>query len=286
MLLKMPDARILVVDDDPDIHVLLATTLKEVGLHMDSAFNGLEGLKRLEAGPYDLVLTDVLMPGLDGLELLTRIQEKYPSIPVLVMTAQNTPDNLICSIREKAFSYFSKPFSSAAVIEMVSRALESPPERDDIEVLSARPGWIALRLRCKLDVANRLLQFLRELPFEVPAEEQDDIATAFRELLVNAMEHGGHLDPRQRIEVVYIRLKQAILYYIRDPGKGFSFDDLAHAAVSGTPENPFGHVEVRSQAGMRPGGFGIFMTRQIADELVYNEKGNEVLLVKYLPAQG
>ena len=278
----MPDARILVVDDDPDIHVLLASILKDAGFQVDSAFNGAEALERLQNGSYNLVLTDVRMPGMDGLELLQRIHERRPSTPVVVMTADNTPENLIHSIREKAFSYFSKPFSSAAVLEMVERALEKPAESDDIEVLSARPGWIVLQLRCKLDVADRLLQFLSELPFEVPAEEKDNIATAFRELLVNAIEHGGRLDPEQKVEVAYIRLSQAILYYIRDPGKGFSFDNLAHAAVSSAPDNPFGHMEVRTQAGMRPGGFGILMTRQIADELVYNEKGNQVLLVKYL----
>ena len=278
----MSRARILVVDDDPDIHVLLSAILKDAGFQMASATSGLEGLHRLESGRYDLVLTDVCMPGLDGLELLQRIQQRCPETPVVVMTAQNTSDNLIRSIREKAFAYFSKPFSPVAVVEMVNHALESPPERDDIEVLSAQPGWIALKLRCKLDTANRLLQFLRELAVDLPVEEQENIAAAFRELLVNAIEHGGHLDPNQKVEVAYIRLSRAIVYYIRDPGKGFSFDNLAHAAVSGTPENPFGHVAVRAEAGMRPGGFGIFMTRSIADELVYNEKGNQVMLVKYL----
>ena len=278
----MPDARILVVDDDPDIHLLLGAILKDAGFGMTSAASGAEGLERLEAGPYDLVLTDVCMPGLDGLELLQRIHERCPATPVVVMTAQNTSDNLIRSIREKAFAYFSKPFSPSAVVEMVNRALDSPAQRDDIEVLSATPGWIALQLRCKVETANRLLQFLRELPVELPVEEQEDIATAFRELLINAIEHGGRLDPDQKVEVACIRLTRAILYYIRDPGKGFSFEDLAHAAVSSSPENPFDHVAVRSEAGMRPGGFGIFMTRSIADELMYNEKGNQVLLVKYL----
>ena len=281
----MPDARILVVDDDPDIHVLLGAILKDAGFGMTSALSGAEGLERLEAGAYDLVLTDVRMPGLDGLELLQRIHERCPGTPVVVMTAQNTSDNLIRSIRERAFAYFSKPFSPAAVVDMVNRALDSPAQGDDIEVLSAKPGWIALQLRCKLETANRLLQFMRELSVELPVEEQEDIATAFRELLINAIEHGGRLDPDQKVEVACIRLTRAILYYIRDPGKGFSFADLAHAAVSSSPENLFNHVTVRSEAGMRPGGFGIFMTRSIADELMYNEKGNQVLLVKYVGPQ-
>ncbi len=277
-----PNARILVVDDDPDIHTLLTSALAREGYEIDSAYDGLQGLARLESLPYNLVLTDVCMPGLDGLELLQRIHDRSPETPVLVMTAQNTPETVVRSLRDKAFLYFSKPFSTAAVADMVAHALQSTTGRDDIEVLSANPGWIALELRCKLPIADRLVQFFRELNTGLAAEEQEDVAMAFRELLMNAIEHGGRSDPEQKVHVAYIRLSRAILYVIRDPGKGFSFENLPHAAVSNAPEAPFGHADVRSQLGMRPGGFGIFLTRQMADEVIYNEKGNEVLLVKYI----
>ena len=262
----MPGARILVVDDDPDIHVLLSTILADMGCQIDSAYDGLAGLTRLQSAPYDLVLTDVCMPGLDGLELLQRIQSQYPATPVMVMTAQNTPENLARSLRDHAFTYFSKPFSASTVVDMVARALESPVAPGDIEVLSARPDWVALRLRCKLEIADRLVQFFRELQLDLTADQMADIAMAFRELLMNAIEHGGRADPELKVEVAYIRISQAILYYIRNPGQGFSFGNLPHAAVSASPDDPFRHVEVRSQIGMRPGGFGIFMTRQIADD--------------------
>ncbi|HEX6895699.1 MAG TPA: response regulator [Bryobacteraceae bacterium] len=278
----MPNARLLVVDDDPDIHVLLASILADTHCDLESAYDGKQGLAMLDAQPYDLVLTDVRMPGLDGLELLQKIQERRPSTPVVVMTAQNTPENIIRAIREKAFAYFSKPFSASAVRDIVSNALESQVGQDDIEVLSARPNWVALRLRCKLRTAERLVQFIRELPVGLTADQQDDMAMGFRELLMNAIEHGGQSDPEKKVEVACVRASEAILYYIRDPGKGFSFDNLPHAAVSDSPDDPFHHAEVRLEAGMRPGGLGIYMTRQIADELIYSEKGNEVLLVKYL----
>jgi anti-sigma regulatory factor (Ser/Thr protein kinase) len=73
-----------------------------------------------------------------------------------------------------------------------------------------------------------------------------------------------------------------VLYFVRDPGKGFSFQKLTHAAVSNPLDSPFEHAEVRERLGIRPGGFGIFMTRELVDELIYNEAGNEVLLIKYL----
>jgi anti-sigma regulatory factor (Ser/Thr protein kinase) len=75
-----------------------------------------------------------------------------------------------------------------------------------------------------------------------------------------------------------------IIYYVRDPGKGFSFDALPHSALSNPPSDPAHHLTYRVEHGMRPGGFGILLATELVDELIYNEKGNEVLLVKYLAA--
>ena len=120
-------------------------------------------------------------------------------------------------------------------------------------------------------------------PDPLPHRDQRElIATAFRELLLNAVEHGGHLDPEKTVDLSYIRTTRAIVYYIRDPGEGFSMDTLAHAAVANTAEEPFRHVELRRKMGIRPGGFGLLMTKSFADELIYSAKGNEVILIKYL----
>ena len=72
-----------------------------------------------------------------------------------------------------------------------------------------------------------------------------------------------------------------LLYRIADPGPGFSMENLDHAAIS-HPGNPIEHMEVRESKGLRPGGFGILMVRAKVDELIYNEKRNEVVFVKYL----
>jgi len=273
---------ILLVDDDPVVHQLLNAVLAPYNWRLESAFDGLEAWERIEASRYELVLTDVRMPGMDGLELLGRIRQLRPDTKVMVMTADNTPANIIRSIREQAFSYFSKPFSPSAVAEMMAQALSAPSWQDDIDVISALPEWIALRLRCKLETADRILQFMREIKLDLPAQQREDIATAFRELLINAIEHGGRSDPHKRVYVSFVRTSRAIVYYIRDPGKGFSLQSLPHAAISNPPEDPFQHISVREERGIRPGGFGIFLTRNLVDELIYNEKGNEVLLVKYL----
>ena len=274
--------RILIVDDDTDVHQLLVAALQVEGRQIESAYNGLDGLERITAAHYDLVMTDVNMPGLDGLELLERVHQVRPETKVVVMTVASTPENIIRAIRDRAFSYFSKPFTINAVSEMAARALAGTTSDDEIEVTSARPNWLGLRLRCKMETADRILQFLRELGMDLPQAEQENIATAFREILLNAIEHGGHSDPNKKVNIAYVRTARAVLYYVRDPGKGFSFDTLAHAAVSNPLDAPFEHTEVRERLGMRPGGFGILMTRQLVDELIYSEAGNEVLLIKYL----
>jgi CheY-like chemotaxis protein/anti-sigma regulatory factor (Ser/Thr protein kinase) len=274
--------RILIVDDDPDVHRQLAAALGAPDRRIDSAYDGIEGLARIEAAPYDLLLTDVKLSGLDGLALLSRARQLRPAMRVVVITDSCTAGDIVRSIQEQAFTCFSKPFAVGTVVDMVTSALRPASHEDDIEVLSARPEWLGLRLRCKIETADRIVQFLRELPTDLPHTDRENIAAAFREILVNAIEHGGGSDPEKRVNITYVRTARAILYYVRDPGKGFSFGDLPHAAVSNPDDAPTEHAEVRNRLGLRPGGFGILLTRQLVDELIYNEAGNEVLLIKYL----
>ena len=273
--------RILIVDDDPDVHQLLKIALRDTGTTLESAFDGIEGLKRVEEQHWDLVITDVIMPGLDGMALLERIRAIKPATRVVVMTVASTAEKIVTAIRDHAYSWISKPFTTEAVRSMVESALTTDI-RDDIEVLSASPRWLEVRLRCQLETAGRILHFVREMETGLPAEDRESVGTAFREILNNAIEHGGHNDPDACVTVTYIRAEHALLYRVRDPGAGFSFDKLRHAAVSNSPGEPLAHAGLREKMGMRPGGFGILITRALVDEMIYNEKGNEVLLIKYL----
>ncbi len=122
---------------------------------------------------------------------------------------------------------------------------------------------------------------MSELRSDLPDPEREELITAFREVLMNAMEHGAGFNPELVVDVSAIRSQRAIVYYFRDPGPGFDPEDLPHAAVSNIPENPIGHIEYREARGMRPGGFGIILTKQLVDEVIYNEIGNEILLIKH-----
>ncbi len=139
-----------------------------------------------------------------------------------------------------------------------------------------------MRVRCRQETADRLVGFLREMDLSLAEKARDEIAIAFRELLMNAIEHGGQFDPEKRLRLAYVRTSGAILHHIEDPGQGFSLEALPHAALSNPPDEPYYHLQEREQRGIHPGGFGILLARNLVDELMYSEKGNEVLLIKYL----
>src|SRR5262244_3842085 len=97
-----PTPRILlVVDDDPDIYPLIQSMLVGTQWHADYAAGGEEALARLEARTYDVILSDILMPGMDGLTLLGRLRERQSDARIVMMTVYNTPDHVLRSLRKE-----------------------------------------------------------------------------------------------------------------------------------------------------------------------------------------
>jgi len=275
-------ARILVVDDDRSTRELIRLQLRSAGHTAETASNGKSALERVRKRGFDLVLLDIWMPGMNGIEILSRLGEA-PSRPrVVVMTADDTSETLLRAIREHAYRSLSKPVEPKELIALVDEVLSAHPEPRPIEVVSARPEWVELLVPCDRDAASRIQEFLARLDSDLPEPVRANVGQAFRELLMNAIEWGGRLDPTQTVRIACLHTRRMILYRIADPGQGFSFDSLTHAAITNPPDNPMRHTETRDRKGLRPGGFGLLMAKQMVDELVYNEAHNEVVFVKYL----
>jgi CheY-like chemotaxis protein/anti-sigma regulatory factor (Ser/Thr protein kinase) len=273
---------ILVAEDDSTTRYLLRSVLRAAGFSVSTAIDGSAALKKLHEKRFDLLLTDIWMPRLNGLELMARLRQEANRTKVLVMTSDDTPETVLRAVREQAYQYLTKPVDPKAVVELVSDALAAKPTLLPIEVLSARPEWVELLVPCELEAAARITSFVTKLESDLPEEVREQIGQAFRELLLNAVEWGGKLDPNQKVRISYLRGRRMVLYRIADPGTGFRFEGLKHAAVTNPLDEPCQHVEVRSKEGLRPGGFGILMVKSMADELLYNEAQNEVVFVKYL----
>ena len=135
---------------------------------------------------------------------------------------------------------------------------------------------------CTRESVERIQTVMSRLDTDLAPELRESIAYALRELALNAVEWGGRLDPKRKVRIAYLRARRMILYRIADPGPGFQIEDLPHAAIGQSGDNPIQHMQVREEKGIRPGGFGLLMVRASVDELLYNEKRNEVVFVKYL----
>ncbi|UMZ10856.1 sigma-54-dependent Fis family transcriptional regulator [Pseudomonas sp. MPFS] len=115
---------LLVVDDEPKLCDLLSSALGQNGIQVFTASNGLHALKVLEQEEIDLVISDWRMPGMDGPQLLGEIKQRYPQLPVIVMTAYSTVKNAVQSMRNGAYDYIAKPFDIDELDITVSKALQ------------------------------------------------------------------------------------------------------------------------------------------------------------------
>jgi len=274
-----PAARVLVVDDDRTTRHVTRAVLAKAGFKVAVAKDGAEAMARLKAQRYDLMLLDVWMPHVDGMSVLGRLKRIKTRPRVVVLTADDTPDTLLRAIREQAHQVVQKPIAPVALVALVHDALKA--DGQPIQVLSARPDWVELSVPCTRDAADRLHAVMAQLETDLSESVRESISYAFRELLLNAVEWGGKLDPRRRVRISCLRAKRMVMYRIADPGKGFKTEELDHAAIN-HPDDPIEHMNIRMQKGLRPGGFGILMVRAKVDELIYNETQNEVVFVKYL----
>ena len=274
--------KILVVDDDPELQDLMQVALSREGYDVRQAFDAFEGLEIIEREPVDLALIDVMMPKMDGLTMLSRVREMNQTLRVIIMTAISTPETAISALRDQACDFLSKPFDIEQLLNAVNTAFELNPGDIFIEVLSARPEWIELRVPCDMAAIDPLEHMMAQLKTDLPKETRESVTYAFREMLRNAIEHGGKNDPSQHVEIGYLRSPRIILYRIKDPGEGFKIESLYHAAILNPPGDPLHHQQIREEQGMRPGGFGILIAREMVDEMIYNERHNEVILIKYL----
>jgi two-component system, OmpR family, response regulator len=273
---------VLVVNDDPAMQDLLNAFPAVLQWRVETVPDSTEALKRIRAKPDDLVVTGLGTSGQSDVELLLKMRAVRPHVKLIVLAKESTPDVILESMRAHAFSYFSGPFDTPELCAMIERALDEPAWDDGIEIISLKPEWISLRLTCRMVTVERVIQFMRELRTDLHEKEREEIGVAFREMLLNAVEHGGKFDPAQTVEMTRARTARTVVYLIRDPGEGFCLTNLPQSALSNPGGEPFAHSDYRTEHGMRPGGFGILLSKGLVDELIYSEKGNEVVLIKYV----
>jgi anti-sigma regulatory factor (Ser/Thr protein kinase)/ActR/RegA family two-component response regulator len=273
-------SRILIIGSHQVSHEI-GDSLAASTLPLDYAAGHADALKRLRTRAFGVVITSAYNALEEGVAFLEEIRAIRPGIKCIVLAHHSTPEKVIAALRARVFACFTPPFDTHEIANLARSAASDNQWRDDIEILSARPGWVSVRVNCRLINAERLLSFAKELSAQLPEDAKQDIIQALREILLNAMEHGAAFNPEQVVEVTAIRTARAMVFRVRDPGAGFRPESLNHAASNSSPD-PTAHIAYREQEGMRAGGYGLLLASGTVDELIYNEIGNEAILIKYL----
>jgi anti-sigma regulatory factor (Ser/Thr protein kinase) len=274
--------QVLLIGTHPEISSTVAGALAEVQCTFECAAGDADALRRLRKYSFGVVITSPETTIEEDLALLEEMHRIRPGVRTIILAPSTTPEDVIAALRAQVFICFTAPFDAGAIADMACRAAAATDWRGDIEVLSAHRDWVSLRVNCRLLTAERLVTFLSELRSELPDPDRQDLMLAFREILLNAMEHGASFNPDQVVEVAAVHTARAMVFYVRDPGAGFRTTSIPHAAVSEPALDALACQEVRAKEGLRPGGYGILMARKVVDELIYSEVGNEVLLIKHV----
>jgi len=287
--------RILVVDDSPVDRRLAGRLLEKVpDVEIFYAENGKLGLEEVEAHVPDLVVTDMQMPELDGLELVSRMKKQYPMIPVILMTAAGSEEIAVQALQRGAASYVPKRKLAEELADIAVCVMSmSREQRTQARVLNRMQ-----RLETEFVVENDL-----QLDLSLSAHLQQDfggmricdqaeglrVGIALEEALLNAFYHGNLEDYQSYYDLATKRCKESpyqsrrilvsarlsrpeAVFTIRDEGPGFN------PAVLPDPTDP-ANLE-------RPYGRGLMLMRTFMSDVRYNSTGNEVCLVKRATPSG
>jgi DNA-binding NarL/FixJ family response regulator len=275
-------SRVLIVGSHAPVSREIGDALSAAALPMEHSAGHADALQRLRMRSFGVVITDPDSALDEDLALLEEIRLIRPGVKCIILARHSTPDDVIAALRARVFACFTPPFDVDEIVALARGAASDSQWRDDIQVLSARPGWVSVRVNCRLITADRLMTFARELSSRLPEDTRLEMMQALREILLNAMEHGAAFNPDQVVEVTAVRTARSMVFYVRDPGAGFRRDSLAHAAIATPDDDPVAHIEKREEEGIRAGGYGLLLASGTVDELIYSEIGNEVLLIKYV----
>ena len=288
-------ARILVVDDSlVDLRLASRLLEKNPDWEVTTARNGREGLEQVELEIPDLIVTDLKMPEMNGLELVEAIRNEYPLVPVVLMTAGGSETIAVTALEKGAASYVPKNELGSDLIETVDRILASSSKRRKRRRLQNYLTSVSYVLENDLDLISALVAEIREMVqsrWIFDENESLRFASAVDEALTNAYFHGNlevssdlrEEDPnayhdlansRRRVEPynqrqirVHLELSKAeVSITIEDEGTGFNPDSLPD------PTSP-GYLE-------RPSGRGVLLMRAFTDVLEFNESGNRVTMRK------
>jgi CheY-like chemotaxis protein len=280
----MESPTVLIAEDDAAARSGLAELISNAGYTVTTAADGREALAEVDRTQPGVVLLDIWMPHLNGLQVLSELKTR-PSRPrVIVMTADDTPETVLLTLRQDAYQFISKPIELQPLLQLLSDVNEAPAAAPtpSIVVVSARAGWLELLLPCTQEVADRIETYVMSLETDLPDDIRASVGMVFKELLLDAMGGEGHFDEQRRVRIACLRMKRMLMFRIADAGYGFRASDIGVSTDTAGPADRQDQSAVPDTTvppTLRP---GLLLARELADELLVNERRDEVVFVKYL----
>ncbi|HID11014.1 MAG TPA: response regulator [Candidatus Latescibacteria bacterium] len=264
--------RILVADDEVHVRKFLVDALVAQGYEVEEASDGRDALERFRKAPFDIVLTDLRMPRMDGLALLKAIHEEDPAVLVVVITGYGTVEDAVEAIQNGAFNFLSKPVSLDQLYQVVRKSIEHRRYlREKVEVLPYMSKELHFQIpshrRFIPGIASSILRNLEDMRYPLSPAERFTIPLAIDEALLNAIEHGNKNDANKKVRVRCRITERWVEISVEDEGEGFDPSSIPD------PTDPEHMTAIR--------GRGLFLIRNYMDEIRFNEKGNRITMLKY-----
>ncbi|HLV00436.1 MAG TPA: HD domain-containing phosphohydrolase [Acidobacteriota bacterium] len=218
----MQDSLILVVEDEPLIRENLAEYLRQQEYQCETAGSGKEALQKLRKQSFDLVITDIRMPGFTGVELLREISHSYPDTAVIMITAVADLQTAVQSMKQGAYDYITKPFDLEKVMESVRSTLHTAAVRKQDHQITERLKSIVQTKSSALDLALKDLELHRSMTLEALVRALD------------AREHETQCHSL-RVQAYTLRLAQELDFeedQLTDLGRGALLHDIGKIGVS------------------------------------------------------
>jgi CheY-like chemotaxis protein/anti-sigma regulatory factor (Ser/Thr protein kinase) len=277
---------ILIIDDEAPVREVLSMALADRGYEILEASDGREGLEKYRVGNPDLVITDVMMPEMDGIEVLKNIRQVNEETDIIIMTGHGSEEIVIEALRLGASNYLKKPIAFEDLFNVVERIVTRRHYRKRFEVSK---GVVQFEKK-KLVLGNRY-----NIHPDVDTRVVDGLRIGLYEIIVNAIEHGnlginskekaeaildntygGLLGERLRhaeeagkkVFVTCTYTRDSLSVEVQDQGEGFDFEGLPDMGDPATV--------------MSVSGRGIFLTSLYFDRVEFREPGNRVFLEKTL----
>ena len=274
---------VLIVDDERETNDLLAQLVQAKGFAPIQLYQGNGAVETVNRNRPDVVLLDVMLPDIDGFTICEELKRNRETnlTPVIMVTALNGVAHHTRGERVGANCYVTKPFHMDRLFQTIDDALAWRREHEQKGVT----GEITFDIRSELHYLQQLNDLLADLYAHTPLTERQikDLRQAVHEMGSNAIEWGHKKNAELSLIITYRISHDRVTLIIRDQGPGFDPGHLPHAA---SEDDPIGHLDVRLEQEIREGGFGIMLAKGMVDEFRYNEKGNEVTLVKRFSSPG